>query len=215
MSANGQLAKSELDIALGFYFTKDAAWALTQIAAKFQDEFGTALTAAQGYRELGVPGDDPYKSPATQWSVWNRYQRDGHPRAAYPGTSNHGWANAVDLSGRVAVYGTDEHIWFLDHGREYGWFLDTVAREPWHADFRGLSPEKLKEKEESMPLSDEDLKKIAALIKADNDKTRSQIRRVRTGITNVVKAIGKNSRKRDTALADDLDKVAEELSKED
>lgn len=214
MSTNGLLDADELDVALGYQFTVEAAWALNKLADAFEEKFGYELTAAQGYRKLGSPSDDPYLSPATQWSVWNRYQKDGRPTAAYPGTSNHGLAKAVDLSGRVAQYGTLEHNWFLLKGRAFGWFLDTVAGEPWHADFRGLTLEEEEEMENDMPLSDADLQKIADMIKNDGEKTRGQLRRVRTGITNVVKAIGKNSRKRDEALADDLEAVAKELDKE-
>lgn len=215
MSVNGQLDKSELDLALGFYFIKDAAWALIKISEAHEKKFGYSLSAAQGYRELGSPSDDPFKSPATQWSVWNKYQRYGRPKAAYPGNSNHGWAKAVDLSGSVAVYGSAEHEWFRSFGLKYGWRIDTVAGEPWHADFQGLSDEKKQEMEDDMPLSEADLEKIRQIVREDNSITRKQIKRVRTGITNVVKAIGKNSRKRDEALADQLDAIAVELDKED
>lgn len=219
MALNGQLDRDDLDLALGYYFTKEAAWALNKVSKLFEKKFGYPLSAAQGYRALGKPSDDAFLSPATQWSVWNKYQRYGRPLAARPGTSNHGWATAVDLSGSVASYNTSAHEWFRANGPAYGWYIDTVRTEPWHADFRGLSEAKKKEMADEMPLNDEDLKKIRSIvreeIKTENTKIRKQIGRVRLGIVNLVKRVSKNSRLRDKELANDLDAICAELEKAD
>lgn len=57
--------------------------------------------------------------------------------AAKPGTSNHGWALAVDLGGGVNREGTPQNNWLDANAKTFGFF--TIPREPWHWEFRGSS----------------------------------------------------------------------------
>ena len=56
--------------------------------------------------------------------------------AAVPGTSNHGWALAVDLCGGINVAGTAEWRWMTANAGRYG-FVEDTPREPWHWVYRG------------------------------------------------------------------------------
>jgi len=57
--------------------------------------------------------------------------------AATPGTSNHGWATALDLCGEVESVDTDEHRWLTGNGASLGWVKPSWAQrygskpEPW------------------------------------------------------------------------------------
>jgi hypothetical protein len=71
-----------------------------------------------------------------QVSLKNYWVGQGRPQnAATPGTSNHGWAIAVDCpSSRVQA-------WLLIHGPNYGWSHDegALVGEPWHFRYVGAS----------------------------------------------------------------------------
>lgn len=64
-----------------------------------------------------------------QWFFW----RNQPPAAAVPGTSNHGWAIAVDVLTRRAA------AWVIKHGRRFGWSWDEGRRvgEWWHFRYVG------------------------------------------------------------------------------
>jgi len=61
--------------------------------------------------------------------------------AAVPGTSNHGWGIAVDLSGGINRFGTAEHQWMRRNAPYFGWILPSWAQErgsrpeAWHWEF--------------------------------------------------------------------------------
>ncbi len=57
------------------------------------------------------------------------------PPAAYPGTSNHGWAIAVDVKTRAAA------AWLMRNVDRYGWSWDEGRRvgEWWHFRYRGAN----------------------------------------------------------------------------
>ena len=50
--------------------------------------------------------------------------------AAKPGTSQHGWGLAVDLS-----LDANAQAWMRQHAKDYG-FIENVPREPWHWEFQ-------------------------------------------------------------------------------
>ncbi len=62
-----------------------------------------------------------------------------------PGTSNHGWALAVDLGGGINSFGTAQHVWMVANGPAYGWIHPTWARqgggreEAWHFEYEGTT----------------------------------------------------------------------------
>lgn len=64
--------------------------------------------------------------PSVLWAGRRWYQRPDTATAAVPGTSNHGWGLAVDVSGVGA------HLpWLIDHAVTYGWSWE-LQSELWH-----------------------------------------------------------------------------------
>lgn len=107
----------------------EAAQAYQTLDAVFYRQFHKHLIVNDGYRDL-----------TTQQELYAAYK--AHPEtnalAAYPGTSNHGWARAADFGSNVQYKGTPEALWMREHAKEYG-FDDSgygFARvEPWHYDW--------------------------------------------------------------------------------
>ncbi|MGQ4819103.1 hypothetical protein ACQ1ZK_18575, partial [Enterococcus faecium] len=62
----------------------DAAASYAQLDVAYAAEFGTPLRITDSYRPFGAQVAAYYRKPAL---------------AAVPGTSNHGWALAIDLGG--------------------------------------------------------------------------------------------------------------------
>lgn len=80
---------------------------------------------ASAYRPIGSPSDGC--SSGTQWGFWRCY---GAGRAAYPGTSNHGWATAVDVPpGTRSVIDSSGGIFGFQKS------CSDAAHEPWHVNF--------------------------------------------------------------------------------
>jgi LAS superfamily LD-carboxypeptidase LdcB len=75
--------------------------------------------------------------PTKRWNgaVW--YQKPNTAVAAVPGTSNHGWASAVDTGEERDSDAQAESLddptlsWLLAHAHLYGWSWE-VQSEPWH-----------------------------------------------------------------------------------
>ena len=106
----------------------DAAIAFVRLAAAYEEGLGEPICVTDGYRTL-----------AEQQQL-----RRIKPRlAARPGSSEHGWGLAVDLSCGVQSFRSEEHAWLVANASEYGWFLPDWARrggsrpEPWHWEFSG------------------------------------------------------------------------------
>jgi peptidoglycan hydrolase CwlO-like protein len=63
--------------------------------------------------------------------------------AAVPGTSEHGWGQAVDLCGGVQTFGTAAHEWMRANAGRFGWVHPEWARqsgsrpEAWHWEYVG------------------------------------------------------------------------------
>jgi LAS superfamily LD-carboxypeptidase LdcB len=108
----------------------DAARALDQLAAAYADGVGAPLCVTDSYR--------PY---AAQVALFARKPS----LAAVPGTSNHGWALAVDLCGGAQSFGTPQHDWLVANAPRFGWVDPGWARadgskpEPWHWEFGTVS----------------------------------------------------------------------------
>jgi hypothetical protein len=95
-----------------------------------------AMQAAM-LRDLGrtisvAPGDDSaFRTIAQQQADYASYMHGGNV-AAYPGTSNHGYGRAVDITGyesSAAVWS-----WLLAHAGAYGysWATGQASGERWH-----------------------------------------------------------------------------------
>jgi D-alanyl-D-alanine carboxypeptidase len=116
----------ELRFSPGQRLRCDAAAQLEHLNAAFAATFG---------RNLGV--SDSYRSYAAQ-IVTKELKKD---LAAAPGTSQHGWGLAVDLSDGIQSYGTAEYEWMRANAPAFGWDNPDWARqggskpEPWHWEY--------------------------------------------------------------------------------
>ena len=130
---NGQLpvhALCPLWGAPGEALRSDAAASFNQLSHAYAQVFGVPLCVTASYRTYQRQVELYASMPA------------GY--AAVPGTSNHGWALAVDLCGGIQVDGSPEHAWLLDHAASYNWFHPAWAmpggpgpHEPWHWEYAG------------------------------------------------------------------------------
>ncbi|KQP62872.1 peptidoglycan DD-metalloendopeptidase family protein [Nocardioides sp. Leaf285] len=110
----------------------DAAAALEALNTEYKAEFGCDIGPVGGYRS--------YEEQVALYA-----QKPG--LAATPGTSNHGWGLAVDLSGNcngnggINIFGTPANDWMQANAGEYGWLFPSWAvrgggrEEPWHWQF--------------------------------------------------------------------------------
>lgn len=75
--------------------------------------------------------------PSRTWDGARWWQKPGTAAAAVPGTSNHGWALAVDtgteLDGDAGTESIDDRTldWLLAHAATYGWSWE-LQSERWH-----------------------------------------------------------------------------------
>ena len=74
---------------------------------------------------------DAYRSYARQVMFWVRYRFQGGNVAARPGTSNHGWGLAVD----VTYSNSRVKTWVANNAHRYGWRRDPT--ESWHWNYEG------------------------------------------------------------------------------
>jgi len=107
----------------------DAAASLNRLAIAFENHFDKPLYITDAYRTL-----------ATQ--IWLKASKGTF--AARPGTSNHGWGLAIDMSSRINIDSSDEHRWMENNGPHFGWInpwwaVDRIRTngeyEPWHWEF--------------------------------------------------------------------------------
>ncbi|MGY2005290.1 NlpC/P60 family protein [Blastococcus sp. SYSU DS1024] len=108
----------------------DAAAAYARLDAAFTAEFGTPLHLTDSYRSFGGQVA-AYRAKPTL--------------AAVPGTSNHGWALAIDLGGGVNVAHTPQWNWMTANAARFGFVQPEWARpgaekpEPWHWEYGYIS----------------------------------------------------------------------------
>ncbi len=81
---------------------------------------GVTIGITDGYRS--------YDSQVKVAAEKGLYSQGG--LAAQPGTSQHGWGLAVDLS-----LDANAQAWMRQHAKDYG-FVENVPREPWHWEFQ-------------------------------------------------------------------------------
>ena len=107
----------------------DAAAGYAAMADAFAQTFGRPMCIT-----------DSYRSFAAQVSAFRAKPR----LAAVPGTSNHGWALAVDLCGGINHGGSAEWRWMVDNAGRFGFVQPDWAGpsgekpEPWHWEFGHL-----------------------------------------------------------------------------
>lgn len=124
-------ALSPLSYAPGHKLRCDAAAGFNRMTA--------AYAATHGGQHLCVT--DSYRS----YSEQQRLYRDKPSLAAVPGTSNHGWALAVDLCGGAQRAGSSTDDWLHANAGRFGWQHPGWAEpggsrpEPWHWEFGDIS----------------------------------------------------------------------------
>ncbi|GAB4086840.1 hypothetical protein GCM10028784_34700 [Myceligenerans cantabricum] len=132
--SNGRISRDQLCLVsrspegLKQYLRCDAADAWERLGAAFEQEFGESLQAEYGYRA--------YDLQLWAMAVY------GAGQAAQPGTSDHGWGQAIDLpEGDAWRFGGAYYEWLRANGPGYGWDNPAWARqgngreEPWHFEF--------------------------------------------------------------------------------
>ena len=129
---NGQIPIEKLCAlygAPGEELRADAAARFNAMSRDYQSSFGGPMCVADSYRT--------YERQQQLYASEPGY-------AAYPGTSEHGWARAVDLCGGIQTDGTPQNTWMRTHAAQYGWFHPAWAEpegggpyEPWHWEFTG------------------------------------------------------------------------------
>ncbi|MBD7979592.1 D-alanyl-D-alanine carboxypeptidase family protein [Oerskovia merdavium] len=127
--ANGKIpasALTTLSFARSHMLRCDAAAMLEELSAAYQQRFG---------EPIGLT--DSYRSYASQ--VATRAAKPG--LAAVPGTSNHGWGLAIDLTSPASNPGSAQYKWLRANAPLYGWDNPAWARtngskpEPWHFEY--------------------------------------------------------------------------------
>jgi hypothetical protein len=132
--ANGRIPAAvlcDLEFAPGHMLRCDAAERLTVLNKRFERKFGYPIPITDSYRsyveQISLAGSKPHL-------------------AAVPGTSNHGWGLAVDLSDPISGGTSPEYTWLRINGPDYGWDnpswarLDGAKPEPWHFEFFAAGP---------------------------------------------------------------------------
>jgi cell wall-associated NlpC family hydrolase len=108
----------------------DASTSYRNMSAAYQAAFGRPLCITDSYRSLGAQISARSAKPTL---------------AAVPGTSNHGWALAVDLCDGINVFGTPEWAWMSQHAGRFGFVQPAWAGrggdkpEPWHWEYGYIS----------------------------------------------------------------------------
>ena len=106
------------------YLTHEAAAAFLAMNAESERDYGVTLRTASARTA--------YRPYADQEYFWDQYLHHGGNLAARPGTSNHGWALAVDLA-------TPQMRAIVDKiGHRYGWAKEwsDAPSEWWHLRWR-------------------------------------------------------------------------------
>lgn len=131
---NGKIPAGELcapKSAPNHRFRCDAARAFDALSADYAKRFGSALQITDSYRDYAG-------------QVRCREQKGA--LCAKPGTSNHGWAMAMDAAGGVEKFGTPQHQWMTQNAARHGWTHPSWAQqsgskpEPWHWEYTGTAP---------------------------------------------------------------------------
>ena len=108
----------------------DAAASYRQMADAYAAEFGSPMCITDSYRPLGAQEDAFSRKPEL---------------AAVPGTSNHGWALAVDLCGGIATPSSPQGRWMAANAGRFGFVNPDWAAphgekpEPWHWEYGYIS----------------------------------------------------------------------------
>lgn len=153
---NGKLSLSTLTrLSVGGYLTTAAANSFERLRlAGARDGVNVTITStADAYREYAIqerifteryiPTYTQYASGRVDRRYWQgRYwfRRAGTAAAAVPGTSNHGWAIAIDIA-NVGGFNSTFYRWLSDNAPALGWSNDEghSVGEAWHWTYKSGS----------------------------------------------------------------------------
>lgn len=139
---NGRLTEDELElIGVGnFKLAKGGPASDFKLMYEAAKKEGVEIAISDAYRTFQVQNDifdwDLYVSTggsrtdtsAKPGATRGKRGTNGSTAAAFPGTSNHGWGKAVDVSGQKA------QDWIKKNGYKYNWswYEGKSVNEPWH-----------------------------------------------------------------------------------
>lgn len=128
LPSNGRLDQATLVLGLGFQPIEAGAGGLLRADVARQHN----LMAAHFERDLGEPlvYSEGYRDEDRQNLKWSQYLHGG-TLAAFPRTSNHGLAVAIDYASGIGYPSTAASKWMDEHGPAYGFVAD-VPSERWH-----------------------------------------------------------------------------------
>ena len=129
---NGQIPASALcGLGVAHHVLRcDAAASYREMAKTYAAEFGTPMCITDSYRPFGAQEDAFSRKPEL---------------AAVPGTSNHGWALAVDLCGGIGTPNSPQGRWMAANAGRFGFVNPDWAAprgekpEPWHWEYGYIS----------------------------------------------------------------------------
>jgi len=136
-SANGCLSNLK-SVGIGNHkMVPEAADAFMKMVEDMPDDIKKKMSIGSSYRPLKTQCDifdfDYYE----QTKKRRKKGTSGTP-VAMPGTSNHGWGRALDVSPAKV------QDWIRENGSKYGWCWGEVKSEPWHFTFCGAGNNKSK-----------------------------------------------------------------------
>ncbi|MDM8086273.1 M15 family metallopeptidase [Cellulomonas cellasea] len=106
----------------------DAAASLELMNIEYRQAFGTDMSITDSYRS---------------YDAQVRVKAQLGYLAGTPGTSNHGWARALDLGGGIQTFGSPQHEWMKANAGRFGWVHPSWAQqggskpEAWHWEYNG------------------------------------------------------------------------------
>jgi hypothetical protein len=136
---NGKIPNEYLKVVNGNHrLYPDAADAFIEMQAKYKADTGKTFSIREAYRSFQTQVD---YIPRLGWYGRSSGQRASAPigspealgTAAIPGTSNHGFGLAVDISTGGKKEKSDEYIWLSRNARTFG--FTTVPGEPHHWEY--------------------------------------------------------------------------------
>lgn len=102
--------------------TVPASKSFSALESAYSRQFGSGLSVNDGYR-----------SYAGQVEAKRKYG----DKAAEPGTSVHGWGQALDLGGPIQNAGSAQHAWLRQNAAQFKWYwVGQRYGEPWHWEYR-------------------------------------------------------------------------------
>ena len=147
---NGEIPKdllAKVDFG-GYLLEKHAAVKFSALNKAFKEKFGKNFTISGPYRTIDVSIN------IFDWAYFNKtglarkIGTNGGTAAAKPGTSKHGWGQAMDIDFKEKNLptpgpGNKYFDWMEQNARKYGWINPAWAKksgaghEPWHWEYIG------------------------------------------------------------------------------